>query len=95
MRTTDERYDVLCLDIDNGPGWTVTDGNRDVYQPAGLAALERVVTGAGVLSVWSAAAAPDLVRSLAARFARVETLEVPLLPGRRGDPDVVILASHR
>jgi spermidine synthase len=95
VRTTDERYDVLCLDIDNGPGWTVTDGNRDVYQPAGLAALERVLTGAGVLSVWSAAAAPDLVRSLAARFARVETLEVPLLPGRRGDPDVVILASHR
>ena len=47
-----------------------------------------------VLSVWSAAPAPDLVRRLESRFARVETLEVPLLPGRRGDPDVVILASR-
>ena len=95
VRTTGERYDVLCLDIDNGPGWTVTDGNRSVYGPAGLAALERVLTGGGVLSVWSAAPAPDFVRTLAARFGRVETLEVPLLPGRRGAPDVVIIASRR
>lgn len=94
VRTTDDRYDALCLDIDNGPGWTVTDGNRSVYQPAGLAALGRALTGHGVLSVWSAAPAPELVRRLARRFARVEALEVPLLPGRRGHPDVVILASH-
>lgn len=94
VRGTAERYDVLCLDIDNGPGWTVTDGNRSVYEPAGLAALERVLTAGGVLSVWSAAAAPDLERRLVSRFARVQTLEVPLLPGRRGEPDVVILASR-
>jgi spermidine synthase len=94
VRSTADRYDVLCLDIDNGPDWTVTDGNRSVYEAAGLAALERVLTGGGVLSVWSAGPAPDLVQRLAARFARVETLEVPLLPGRRGDPDVVILASR-
>jgi spermidine synthase len=80
VRRTDERYDVLCLDIDNGPDWTVTDGNRSVYEPAGLAALERVLTAGGVLSVWSAAPAPDRVQRLA---------------GRRGDPDVVILAAHR
>lgn len=94
VRATRERYDVLCLDTDNGPDWTVSDGNRRLYAPAGLAALERVLTAGGVLSVWSAAPAPQLVRRLAARFARVETLEVPLLPGRRGDPDVVILASR-
>jgi spermidine synthase len=94
VRTTDERYDVLCLDIDNGPDWTVTDDNRNVYQPAGLAALERVLTDGGVLSVWSAARAPEFTQRLASRFARVETFEVPLLPGKRGVPDVVILASR-
>jgi spermidine synthase len=94
LRTTDERYDVLCLDIDNGPDWTVTDDNQDVYAPAGLAALDRVLTGGGVLSVWSAARAPAFTQRLAARFARVETLEVPLLPERRGEPDVVILAAR-
>jgi spermidine synthase len=94
VRTTDERYDVVCLDIDNGPDWTVTDGNRSVYEPAGLAALERVLTDRGVLSVWSAMRAPEFAHRLGSRFARVETLEVPLLPGRRGEPDMVILASR-
>jgi spermidine synthase len=93
VRGTDERYDAVCLDIDNGPDWTVTDDNRGVYEPAGLAALDRVLTGQGVLSIWSAAAAPGLGQRLASRFARVQTLEVPVLPGRRGEPDVVILAS--
>ena len=35
---------VLCLDIDNGPEWTMTDDNQSVYAAAGLAALERVLT---------------------------------------------------
>lgn len=94
VRTTNEKYDVLCLDIDNGPDWTVTDDNRGVYEPAGLTALERTMTGQGVLSIWSAAPAPDLVRRLQSRFAHVQALEVPVLPHRRGAPDVVILASR-
>ena len=94
VRTTDERYDVLCLDIDNGPGWTVTDDNRNVYGPAGLTALERVLSDRGVLSVWSAARAPEFTQRLASRFARVQTLEVPVLSGQRVEPDVVILASR-
>ncbi|NEE60579.1 spermidine synthase, partial [Streptomyces sp. SID8455] len=27
LLTATERYDALCLDIDNGPDWTVTDDN--------------------------------------------------------------------
>jgi spermidine synthase len=92
LRTTGDRYDAVCLDIDNGPDWTVTDGNRGLYGPDGLAAVERVLTAQGVLSVWSAAPAPEFARELAPRFARVETLEVPVRPDRRGAPDVVILA---
>jgi spermidine synthase len=94
LRTAGQRYDVVCLDIDNGPGWTVTDDNRGVYEPAGLAVLERALADGGVLSVWSSAPAPEFTARLASRFARVVTLEVPLLPDRRGEPDLVILASQ-
>jgi spermidine synthase len=94
LRTAGERYDVLCLDIDNGPNWTVTDDNRSVYEPAGLTVLERALTDRGVLSVWSSAHAPEFTERLASRFARVVTLEVPVLTDRRGEPDVVILASQ-
>jgi spermidine synthase len=89
-----ERYDLICLDIDNGPDWTVTEGNRGLYQPAGLSLLERALAGGGVLSVWSAADAPEFRDLLAARFARVTTLPIPLDGDRRGDPDVVLLASR-
>jgi spermidine synthase len=88
-----ERYDVLSLDIDNGPDWTVTDDNRNMYSPAGLSVLKGALTDRGVLSVWSSARAPEFTRRLASRFARVVTLEVPLRPDRRGEPDVVILAQ--
>ena len=94
LRTASERYDVLCLDIDNGPGWTMTDDNCSVYEPAGLAVLERALTGQGVLSVWSSARAPDFTDRLTSRFARVVTMEVPVPAGRRGEPDLVILASR-
>jgi spermidine synthase len=94
LRTAGEPYDVVCLDIDNGPDWTVTDDNRGIYEPAGLDALAGALTDQGVLSVWSSARAPEFTERLASRFARVMTLEVPVLPGRRGEPDVVILASR-
>lgn len=40
VRNADVTYDALCLDIDNGPDWTVTEGNgactvRRVSRPAG------------------------------------------------------------
>ena len=92
LRTTGEPYDVLCLDVDNGPHWTVTDDNRGLYEPAGLDLLAGALTGQGVLSVWSSARSPEFTRRLASRFDRVVTLEVPVLEGRGAEPDVVILA---
>lgn len=94
LATTDDRYDAVCLDIDNGPGWTVTDGNRALYGPAGLGLVDRVLNDRGVLSVWSARRDPEFTRLLESRFAWVKTLEVPVLPGRRGEPDIVFLAGR-
>jgi hypothetical protein len=72
----------------------VTDDNQRLYQPAGLATLERALTPGGVLAVWSAAPAPAFTTRLSSRFPRVETIEVPVLPGRRGEPDVIMLAAR-
>jgi spermidine synthase len=83
-------YDAICLDTDNGPEWTVTDGNSALYTSAGLAALRRVLAPTGVLAVWSAAAAPTFEARLRAAFphVRIAEVEVP-----RGEPDLVYLAS--
>ncbi|MFD0690028.1 spermine/spermidine synthase domain-containing protein [Actinomadura fibrosa] len=82
-------FDALCLDIDNGPDWTVTPGNARLYGPSGLDALARLLAAGGVLAVWSAGAAPAFEALLRGRFADVRALAVPV---PRGEPDVVYLA---
>ncbi|MEU3446225.1 spermidine synthase [Streptomyces thermolilacinus] len=84
-----DTYDALCLDIDNGPDWTVTDGNDSLYSPSGLAACARRLNPGGVLAVWSARPSTDFEESLRnAGFSGVRTEEIPVA---RGVPDVVHL----
>ncbi|HET6860276.1 MAG TPA: spermidine synthase [Streptomyces sp.] len=85
-----DTYDALCLDIDNGPDWTVTDSNGDLYSPPGLAGCMGLLRPGGILAVWSArpsAAFEDSMRN--AGFNLVRTEEIPVA---RGVPDVVHLA---
>ncbi|MFJ4635095.1 spermidine synthase [Streptomyces hygroscopicus] len=90
LRSGPETYDALCLDIDNGPDWTVTEDNDGLYSPAGLAACAARLTPGGVLAVWSARPSPAFEESLRnAGFTRVRTEEVAVA---RGVPDVVHLA---
>ncbi|TWG05659.1 hypothetical protein FHX80_114138 [Streptomyces brevispora] len=90
LRTTTERYDALCLDIDNGPDWTVTDDNGNLYSPAGLADCHQRLTPGGVLAVWSAQPSEKFEQALRdAGFHGVRTEEVGVA---RGVPDVVHLA---
>ena len=87
---TSATYDALCLDIDNGPGWTVTEDNDGLYSPAGLASCARALKPGGVLAVWSAQPSPEFEGTLRnAGFQQVRTEEIPVA---RGVPDVVHLA---
>ncbi|MFE9723013.1 spermidine synthase [Streptomyces sp. NPDC005794] len=90
LLTTTERYDALCLDIDNGPDWTVTQSNENLYSPTGLAACRARLTPGGVLAVWSAQPSSEFERAMRnAGFHAVRTEEVAVA---RGVPDVVHLA---
>lgn len=82
--------DVLCLDVDNGPGWTVGDGNARLYDDEGVALLASALAPHGVLAVWSAHHDQRFAARLATRFehVRTRTWSVP-----RGEPDVVWVAT--
>ncbi|MFH8338428.1 spermidine synthase [Streptomyces sp. AM6-12] len=89
VNETSDTFDALCLDIDNGPGWTVTEDNAGLYSPDGLAACARALRPGGVLAVWSAKPSPEFEGTLRnAGFRRVRTEEVPVA---RGVPDAVHL----
>ncbi|MEU6225999.1 spermidine synthase [Streptomyces sp. NPDC047042] len=90
VNETSDTFDALCLDIDNGPGWTVTEGNESLYSQAGLASCARVLRPDGVLAVWSAQPSLEFEQTLRnAGFRAVRTEEIPVA---RGVPDVVHLA---
>jgi spermidine synthase len=65
-------YDVVLLDVDNGPGQLVHDANEALYTGSFLATVHRALTPGGGLVVWSAARAPQLLTDLAAVFDHAE-----------------------
>src|SRR4051794_8586069 len=50
LGTVRTAYDVVCVDIDNGPTWTVTRANAELYGDAGTQALLSAVRPGGVLA---------------------------------------------
>lgn len=60
-------YDLALLDVDNGPGFLVHDGNAEVYEEAFLRAVAGLLRPGGTVVVWSA----DRSEMLRARLADV------------------------
>lgn len=87
-------YDVVCLDVDNGPHWTVTDANAGLYGEGGLDRCVTALRPGGVLAVWSATAAPTYEALLRAHLDDVRLLSVEAHVDR-GGPDLVYLGRRR
>jgi spermidine synthase len=90
LRESPGRYDIVCLDVDNGPGWTVTEDNAELYGADGLATCVEALVPGGVLAVWSAHRAPAYEQFVRETLGNLEVVEVEVA---RGEPDVVYLAS--
>jgi spermidine synthase len=89
LPTGDDEYDAVCLDVDNGPEWTVMDSNAALYGDRGLDAVDRRLAPGGTLAVWSAAAVPAFEARLRRRYSSVDVVEIPV---PRGEPDVIYAA---
>jgi spermidine synthase len=92
LRASPGRYDIVCLDVDNGPGWTVTEDNAELYGADGLATCVEALVPRGVLAVWSAHRSPAYEQLVRETLGNLEVIEVEVA---RGEPDVVYLASVR
>lgn len=57
-------YDLILLDVDNGPEAFTLDDNRRLYTDAGLRQVVRALAPGGVLAVWSAGDDPGFTRRL-------------------------------
>ena len=68
----DASYDLVLLDVDNGPGYLVHAANAALYEPPALTDARRLLRSGGALVVWSAAESAELEESLRTVFGAVE-----------------------
>lgn len=61
-------YDLVLLDVDNGPGYLVHDANAALYDAPFLRVVRRVLRPGGLLVVWSAAESAELLATLRREF---------------------------
>jgi spermidine synthase len=65
-------YDLILLDVDNGPGYLVHEGNAALYEEPLLTTAREALRPGGVLAVWSADQSPALAAVLESVFGNVE-----------------------
>jgi spermidine synthase len=87
-------YDVVLLDVDNGPGQLVHEANAALYDVPFLRAVHDRLTHGGALVVWSAHRAPDLAGTLGRVFADVSERAVAVRLQDR-DEEYWLYAAHR
>ena len=66
-------YDLVLLDVDNGPGYLVHDRNSAIYQAPFVTEVRRLLRPGGAVVIWSADPSPDLETTQRAVFGNAET----------------------
>ena len=69
----DASYDLVLLDVDNGPDHLVHDHNVELYRTPFLTEVRRLLRPGGVVAIWSAEASPELEATLEQVFGSAET----------------------
>jgi spermidine synthase len=64
-------YDLVLLDVDNGPGYLVHDTNQILYQATFITQVRQALRLGGALAIWSSAESPELHRTLEQVFGNV------------------------
>jgi spermidine synthase len=75
--TTVGRFDVIMLDVDNGPDGFIQPANDRLYCNWGLRASYRALKHKGVLAIWSAYADDAFVKRLEHAGFSVEEISMP------------------
>jgi Spermidine synthase len=75
MAESRAKYDLIALDIDNGPDWVCHETNARLYGGNCLQRLREMLYPEGVLTMWSAAPSPHLKWSLETVFGNAEEAE--------------------
>jgi spermidine synthase len=89
-----ESFDLVLLDVDNGPGFLVYEQNADVYHQQFLREVHRLLRPGGAVAIWSASEASDLQDAMARIFGHAAPVPLDVrLQGR--DEQYWLYLAHR
>jgi spermidine synthase len=87
-------YDLVLLDVDNGPGYLVHEGNSALYRAPFLTEVRRVLRPGGALAIWSMDEAAGLRQVLGEVFDETDALPHPVRLQDR-DEDYWLLVGRK
>jgi spermidine synthase len=93
FRDPKARFDVILLDVDNGPRAVARESNAWLYTPAGLAAIRGSLRPKGVLAVWSAGPEVGFSARLRAAQFNVVSQRLRSRTERKGQQHLVWLGT--
>jgi len=71
---TPAAYDLILLDVDNGPGYVVYEENAPLYERDFLMQARASLRPSGALAIWSASESPDLREAMGEVFGNVAAI---------------------
>ena len=88
-------FDLMLLDVDNGPGRLAAEGNARLYDAEGLRRCRDALAPGGVLAVWSPCHDPAFLEGLRAVFPDAREVDTRPWSSAVGEiPDVVYVAPR-
>ncbi|MDP7111574.1 MAG: spermidine synthase [Myxococcota bacterium] len=93
LRSSPRAFDLLLLDVDNGPGWLAAEGNAALYEEDGVRDCLAALRPGGVMAVWSPGPNERFRATLARVFDELEAVDTTAIGRKLGEPgDVIYLA---
>ncbi len=86
-------WDVILLDVENGPSFLILADNAGLYESSGLVALWRRLKAGGTLAIWCEAPSPELWQRLCALDDGARELLVPVARDGRTFDYVLYMAT--
>jgi len=85
-------YDLILLDVDNGPAALIHDANAGLYDASGIVACHVALKEAGALAVWATGPDDRYLRRLQRSGFDASAVRVAPRPGAGGRKHVVFVA---
>lgn len=87
-------YDLVLLDVDNGPGYLVHAGNSGIYERPFLAGTREILNEGGALVIWSASPAPELASVMELVFGNCTEHRYDVLLQERSEQYLLYLSRQ-